>query len=151
MKAIIYNGDIEALRPVARSWYDDTHRNSFNVDIDIDAHLADLHKLIKSDGSDLLVLIDGISIVGYMGIETFTSPLSTQKIANEHYWYVLPEKRGIGSMRFIQLAQQWAKEKTCSHLIMNASNLASRAHNKVCQLYERLGMKKFETSYIAEI
>jgi len=150
MKAIVYN-DIEALRPVARSWYDDTHRNSFNIDIDIDTHLADLDRLAKSADSDLLVLIDGTLIVGYMGIEAFTSPLSQQVIANEHYWYVLPEKRGIGSMRLIWLAQQWAKEKGCSHLIMNASNLASSLHDKVCKLYEQLGMKKFETSYISEI
>ena len=45
----------------------------------------------------------------------------------------------------------WAKENGCSHIIMTASNLASEMYDKVCNLYQRMGMELFETSFIQEI
>ncbi len=148
IEAIIYSGDIEALRPIAQCWYGTTYVNRFRINIDVDTHLSDLKRLIDSPDSDLLVLMDNDNAVGYMGVQAFTSPLGRQKITNEHYWYVLAGSRGIGSMRLIKLAQRWAKDKGCSHLIMNASNLASDLHDRICGLYEQIGMTKFETSYI---
>jgi len=151
MQVSVYNGKTEELRHIAQNWYAEACNNNFNLEIDIDAHLSDLQRLANADSADLLVLYDRTWPVGYMGIAIFTSPLSRQVIANEHYWYVIPESRGIGSVRLVREGLQWAKNKGCSHFIMNASNLASCLHDKVCNLYEKLGMRKFETSYIVEI
>jgi GNAT superfamily N-acetyltransferase len=151
MKAIIYNGDIEDLRPIVQSWYEITRDNPFGIEVSIDNHLADLRVLVESDNTDLLVLLEQGRPVGYLGTQIFDSPLGRQVIANEHYWYVLPDKRGIGSLRLLKLATQWADQKGCSHIIMSASNLASDMHDKVGQLYKRIGMKKFETSFIMEV
>jgi hypothetical protein len=54
-------------------------------------------------------------------------------------------------MRLLKAAKVLAKERGCSHFIMNASNLASDMHDKVCNFYKRLDMKKFETSFISEV
>jgi hypothetical protein len=151
MKIIIYNGDIEDLRPIVQSWYEITRDNPFGIEVSIDNHLADLRVLVESKNSDLLVLLEQGRPVGYLGTQIFDSPLGRQVIANEHYWYVLSDKRGIGSLRLLKLATQWAGQKGCSHIIMSASNLASDMHDKVCELYKRIGMKKFETSFIMEI
>lgn len=115
-------------------------------------YLERLSELITRDDADLLILLNtGGDVVGYMGVEYFFSPLDNEKVANEHHWYVLEDYRGVGSIRLIHAAEKWAKKHHCTHIIMTASNLASNLHDKVCEFYEKMGMKKFETSYIQEI
>ena len=148
----VFKTEIQSLRPIAQSWAESTSDNQFNIEIDVEHHMTDLADLALSKTSDLLVLFtDSGRPVGYMGLQTFNSPLGRQVIANEHYWYVMPEHRGRGSVELIKQARAWARQQKCSHMIMNASNLASDLHDRVCRLYARLGMKKFETSYIQEI
>jgi GNAT superfamily N-acetyltransferase len=151
MYSKVFQGDVEDLRLIAEAWKAESNGNGFGLMMDADYYLADLKNLVEGEESDLLVLYDDNGIIGYMGITTFQSPLGRQKLANEHYWFVLPDKRGFGSLRLLNFAKQWAKDNGCSHLIMNASNVASDMHDKMCRLYEELGMKKFETSYIKEI
>ncbi len=143
--------DIEAIRPLIKTWIDSSNREYFSLTIDIDIVLADLMNLVDSESSDLLLLKKEKETIGFMGITKFKSPLCNDDIANEHYWFVNEEHRGKGSLKLLAMAQSWAKVKSCSHLIMNASNLASGMHDKVCSFYERVGMKKFETSYIQEV
>ena len=152
MNVIIYKDDVEALKPIVSSWKEIASKNEFGIKVvDENKYLLDLCRMTMNPRSDLLVLFDDIRPVGYLGLEYFDSPMGNQVIANEHYWYVLPESRGIGSMRLMKTAMQLAKLRGCSNLIMNASNLASDLHDKVCKLYEKMEMKKFETSYIKEL
>lgn len=152
MEIKLFNDDIETLRPIAESWREEMRANEFGIIADdIDKFLAELGMMAVKDDSDLLVLYDEETPVGYIGLQYFNSPLGNQRMANEHYFYVIPEKRGISSMRLIKNAKFIAKLKGCSHLILNASNLASGMHDKVCGFYEKSGMKKFETSYISEV
>lgn len=144
----IFNGNVELLRPVAESWRYESNPEAFGLTGDIDCFLKDLKKLIDGPNSDLLVM-DNLG--GFMGLTIFTSPLGCERIANEHYWYVLPEYRGVSSLRFLRAANRWAKAKGCSHIIMNASCLASDLHDRVCRLYEHFGMKKFETEYMRRV
>ena len=51
----------------------------------------------------------------------------------------------------IDAAQAWARAHGCSHLLFNASRLASGLHDDVCRVYEHKGMKPFETTYIVGI
>jgi GNAT superfamily N-acetyltransferase len=150
MHVKLFTDDIESLRPSAKSWEEITHGNSFGIDISIDKFLSGLKDMADGDDSDLLVLYDDEPI-GFIGLQYFISPLGNQKMANEHFFFVVPEKRGLSSMRLLRDAKALAKKRGCSHFIMNASNLASDMHDKVCNLYERLDMKKFETSFISEV
>lgn len=144
--------EVETLRPVVESWQKAVIDNEFNILADnVDKYLAELHIIAYSNESDLLVLYDDDTPIGYIGLRYFESPLGANKVANEHYFYIVPEKRGIASMRLLKMAKTLAKLKGCSHIIFNASNLASDFHDKVCSFYEKLGMKKFETSYISEL
>jgi len=151
MNVELFTGDIETLRPVVESWQRIVADNKFGIIADdVDGFLAGLKDMADGDESDLLVLYDNEPI-GYIGLQYFISPLGSQKMANEHYFFVIPEKRGLASMKLLRKAEVLAKEKGCTHFIMNASNLASTLHDKVCDFYKRLGMKKFETSFIKEI
>lgn len=142
--------DILRLAPVFQSWRS-TCNNIDGLSLDYHTHIKDLMAMVVEEDSDLYVLEDDTGVYGYMGLKTFNSPLGNQRIASEHYWYVVPEKRGVSALRFIPLARKWAREKGCSHLIMTASTLAGDLHDKVCKMYERFDMEKFETSYIKRV
>lgn len=143
--------DIEAIRPLALLWKDSCNCKAFGLSEDVDVFLAGLMDLIDGENSDLLLLKKGKDTIGFMGLAKFKSPLGNDDIANEHYLFVEPGNEGRGSLKLIATAESWAKAKGCSHLIMNASNLASDMHDRVCGLYERLGYTKFETSFIQEV
>ncbi len=148
----LFISDIETLRPIVESWQEIVLDNDFGIIADdVDKFLLGLKALAENEDSDLLVLYDDDTPVGYLGLEYFISPLGNQKMANEHYFFVMPEHRGISSMGLFKTAKTLAKAKGCSHLIMNASNLASGLHNKLCRVYEKLGFTKFETCFISEV
>ena len=147
----VFQGNIELLRPAAEKWRAECNSKTMGIDIDIETHLADLRRLVSQDNSDLLVCRDGDAVIGYMGLIVIDSPVGPQKMANEHYWYVVPERRGTLGLRFLKAAELWAQINQCSHLLMNASHLASNLHDRVCKLYEQFGMEPFETTYIKRV
>ena len=153
MKVVICKDNIEQLRPLAEKWLAECNASAFGLKAEVNKHLDNMWNFtVGMPDCDLLLLInDKEQVVGYMGLIIFISPLSDQKIANEHCYYVRPESRGAGGLRLLIEARKWAKSNGCSHLIMNASNLASDMHDKVCKLYQKMNMRKFETSYIAEV
>jgi len=143
--------DVSVLGSLTQSWLLEVN-GDFNIDIDVNVHLQDLQRMIHADDSDVLVLLtESGAIVGYMGIHWFYNPIGRGKVANEHYWYVHPDHRGIGSMRLMNAAMNWAQEKGCTHFTANASRLASGLHDQVCAIYEKMGMTQFETMYICEV
>lgn len=142
---------IESIRPLATDWKGMCSCSEFGLEVNISTFLAGLMDLIDDDDSDLLLLMDNEIIIGIMGLTKFKSPFGKEEVANEHYLFVRKGSGVTGSKRLIDAAMDWAKEKGCSHLILNASNAASDMHDKICGFYEHIGLKKFETSYIKEI
>ena len=152
MEIRLLNDDIETLRPIVESWQENIQDNDFGIIADdIDKYLTELSNMVLRPDADLIVLYDKETPVGYIGLNYFESPLGNQRMANEHFFFVIPEKRGLSSMRLLKGAKYLAKLKGCSHIIFNASNLASELHDKICKFYEKSEMKKFETSYISEV
>ena len=143
--------DVENFVSVIKSWYLETQKTEFGLEVDLLTATLDINQLVLSPDSDVLVLIDNDVIIGFLGIASSCSKLSAQKVAEERYYYVIPENRGISSLRLLRAAYQWAKDRGCTHFIIYASNLASVLHDRTCQLYEKLGMRKYETSYIKEL
>jgi GNAT superfamily N-acetyltransferase len=143
--------DLEALIPIAKRWLGECDFGYFGLNAHLEKGLDDLSELVAGTNSDLFMLMDGERPIGLMGIRNFVSPLGDNLIAEEHYMYILPEYRGRGGLIFLKAAKEWAKENMCTHLVMNASTLASKLHDKVCKLYEYMDMDKFETSFICEV
>ena len=150
---IPYRSDVSIFRPLAEKWAASVQNEAreFGLTVDVDAHLRDLSGLTIDPQSIILVLLVDSNVAGYMGLRIFQNPLGPEWLAEEHYWFVDPERRGRNSLRLLEAAKEWAKASGCSHLKMNASRLASDLHDDVCRLYERKGMKAFETSYIERI
>jgi GNAT superfamily N-acetyltransferase len=144
--------DIDRMKTVTSQWKETCKGDKFCLTIDEKTHCADLVRLMNGTDSDVFLLLnDDGEVVGYMGVTIFKSPLSEQRMASHYYWYVLKEARGRGSMLLMKAVKEWAKEKSCTHLIMHASALASDLHDKMCGFYEKLGMDKFETYYISRV
>jgi GNAT superfamily N-acetyltransferase len=143
--------DLKGLTPIAKRWLAEADFDRFGLDSRLAKGLEDLNELIAGVHSDLFMLMKDEQHIGFAGIRSFMSPVGENLIAEEHYLYVLPEYRGRGGLILLRAAREWAKENMCTHLIMNASTLASKLHDKVCKLYEYMDMKKFETSYICEV
>lgn len=150
---IPYRGDVGVLRPVAEVWAASVieEAKKFGLTIDVDAHMSDLMGLMIDPQAIVLVLVVDETVAGYMGLRVFQSPLGPEWIAEEHYWFVDPAKRGRNSLRLLDAAKEWARAAGCTHLKMNASHLASGLHDEVCRLYEHRGFVKFESSYIERI
>ncbi len=142
--------DVGKLLPVIKEWLSECRANDFGIEIEETDYLDEVYKLIHMDDCDMLVMELEGDVIGIMGISADKSPLGDQLVANALYWYTLPEHRGKG-INFIRSSRVWAKEKECTHLMLNASHMGSAMYEKVCNIYERLGLKKFETAYIEEI
>ena len=152
MNAGVFYGNVYDLAPVVMAFFAECRCSEFDVEIDLKRVFDELNQLKTGPDSALIVLVNEAGApCGYMGVLTFTSPIGHERIANEHYWYVKPDCRKLSSLKMLAEAQKWAKGKGCTHFISTASRMASDMHDDVCSLYENLGMKKFETSYIINL
>ena len=150
VKILDTNDNVESFASVIRAWFCETQKMEFGLDIELFTVFLDIGRLIALPDCEIFVLIDGETIIGFYGLAISQSKFSKQRIAEERYYYVMPEKRGISSLRLLKAAEKWSKEKGCSHFIIYASQVAGELHDRTCKLYEKLDMKQFETSYIKE-
>jgi len=147
----IYNGNVRALQSLVEAWDREANGESFGIDLQLDYVLDDMARLIADPTSALLVMFKDEKPVGFMGIVFFRSPTGPQWIAQDHFWYVHPDYRGVASLRLLKAARDAAKAMGCSHIQLSASMMASGMHDKVCALYEKIGAQRFETTYIMKV
>ena len=145
------NEDIEALKSLAYEWKSLCNGKSFGIDLRPEVHVRDLAKLIEDEDSELFLLLKKDRIIGYMGAICFNSPTGNQVMCQEHYWFVSGKNRGRGALLLLRAVKKYAKEMGCSHRLMTASCLASNMHDRLCVFYEKIGFRKFETTYIEEL
>jgi len=148
---IPYRGfPIETLRPVVEAWEKEYHGDQFGIELTVDASLADLLRLANGPMSALLVLVQG-GPVGYIGIDFWPNPAGPGLMASEKYWYVMPEARGRDSLKLLKSARDYARQAGASKMLFTASRMASNLHDKVCRIYEHMGMRHFETTYCCDL
>ncbi|MCK9601489.1 MAG: hypothetical protein M0R06_20775 [Sphaerochaeta sp.] len=143
--------DFLKLAPLALSWEQTCNAVEFGIKARAATFLADVQGMVMSESADVVVMGDGLRVYGLLGILYRRNPIGDGLIANEHYWYVMPEHRGKESLKMLSMATELAKARGCSHIIFTANTLASDLHDSVCRIYERMGARKFETSYIKQL
>lgn len=143
--------DPQSIVPLLSRWQQETNGDGLGIELDMTHILSDIVRMMGAPNATILGLVRDDLVVGFMGIDAYPSPTGPQAIANEHYLYVASEYRGLGAARLIKAARQWAQHHGCEKLLLNASRLASKEHDSVCRLYERLGARPFETTYIMEV
>lgn len=147
---IEYWTDSEKLIPLLKLWYAQQQCDSLGIDANIDIYVKDMNKWLGNLGGVILAAIDKDELVGFLALITAPSEFGDQVWSYEKGWYVKPETNGA-ALRLYKKAEKWSRDKGCSHFVMTASNAASGLHDKVCRFYRRMGMKKFETSFIKDI
>jgi len=149
--AVVICLDAEILRPIGESWSGELKDEEFGFKVEMEAWLGEMNRLIKAPNSMVMLLYEDTKMIGCMGLEIFRSPLSGELMANERFWYVLPDHRGISSLRLVTEAEKLAKTLGCKHFILNASKMASGMHDKMVKLYEKLKFRHWESVFIKSL
>jgi hypothetical protein len=137
-----YSRDPRVLGGLAEKWLRESQTARFGLNASVSAAMDDLKGwLDKRDGTIILARKRG-EPCGFLAVFRIKSFLSDDFVALEKYWY------GHPMLRLLKEARKWARTNGCTHLIASASHLASSRYDGICRLYERLGLEKFETSYI---
>lgn len=97
-------------------------------------------RLIQGPDTAIIVAEDQSGVIGMIGLVVYDHHLSGERVGGEIFWWVEPEKRGIG-VRLLKDAERWVKARGGAFLQMIAPS------PDVEQLYERLGYMPIERSY----
>ena len=138
--------DAEMLRPLWAEWEAAHNGADFGYPIDINIGLDTMRRLIKQSDGDVLVLADGHSVKGFLGLLYGLNHVGPGKIANECCFFVSSAARG-GGVRLIHAAEKLASAKGCNFLRLNASSIAGNA-DRSGKLFEHCGYPKFQSSYL---
>ena len=145
-----FTGETEELRELIKSWHSEQNGSDFGLDLQVDSALYELDEWRKGEETAIIIQVVDGKVVGFLCVFCVDSLFVGRKVAIEKYWFVMPDHRMAG-VKLLHEARKWAKENNCTHLIMIASNLASDMYETVSRIFEKMGMKVFETSYITEV
>jgi hypothetical protein len=152
MRIKIFDSDVSHLYPLIETWAKESNARDFGMTIDPERLLGHAEFLRDCPDTELLALGSKEGrVLGVMGLVISPNIVENGSILNEHIWYVLPQHRSRASLGLINEAQRWGAERGCGHFVITASKMISDLHDTMCHLYNRLGFKKFETTYIREI
>lgn len=141
-----YTDDVEMLRDLGEEWKTLAHGIEYGLPLDVNIWLDTMRRLVTQNNGDVIVLMDGETVKGSMGLSYRLNHVGPGKIANECTFFVSPSARG-GGLRIKNAAKKLAKSKGCNFVIWNASRIAGDA-DRSGKLYEHGGAVQFETSYL---
>jgi GNAT superfamily N-acetyltransferase len=151
IEVVNYSGDVTYLKPVVEAWVASAGYEEFGINLEYQVCYKTLRKMMRSpDGAILLLKVDG-EPVGFLVMYIFANHIGYGKVAQERYFYIMPEYRGTSGVRLIREAEKWAKHKGANYFFMFSSKLAGPLYERTCALYERLGMKQMESMYCKRI
>lgn len=109
--------------------------------MDEDTVIQFVSRILNNPDGVVFLADDGI-LVG----QKTPSPYGTFDIALENVWWVAPSKRNNGLGReLLEAFEAWAKEKNCQLISVSCMN------EEVGQMYEKLGYKLQECTYLKEV
>lgn len=86
-------------------------------------------------------------LVGTLGAVMCPDPCDGDLVAQEMFWYVLPEHRGFG-MRLLKGYERMARERGAKRISMVHLHAINE---NLGAIYERGGYRKLETQYMKEL
>jgi GNAT superfamily N-acetyltransferase len=85
---------------------------------------------------------------GAIGGMSYKDPNNGRQTASEMFWFVRPDRRGIGVALYAQF-ENWARSRSCVDIRM--VHLSDSMPSKVKRFYEAIGYREVETHYAKEI
>jgi GNAT superfamily N-acetyltransferase len=113
-----------------------------------DKFLGFLSGLITRERGVVITAKDEAGVViGGVGGKLDDEPISGQPVAVEIFWFVTASHRGgtLG-IRLLLAFEKWAKEQGAAHVCM--VKMENSMPEAVDKIYQRLGYRKLETTYI---
>lgn len=136
--------DIPRMLAMGRRFHLET-RYSDLTKIDWHAVEATAHALIAAESGAIFVAVLDATIIGMLGLSTYTHPLSGELLATELFWWVEPEYRGSAGIKLLRAGERWAR-------LMGAIRLQMIAPTpEIETLYDRLRYTRVEVNYQKEL
>jgi len=140
--------DLPGIATLIRMHYDST---GFPQELAFDADVvqSSLIGLLTDPNCILLVVADGESIVGTMGLVITPTFFTAAVGARELFLYIKPEYRGKSAgVGMIRMAEDWARSHG-AHVIIIGNHPLSPPH--VATTYERHGYREAQTDFIKRL
>jgi len=99
------------------------------------------HQLVSHPSGGAFVAEKDGRVIGMIGYIVYNHLMSGEKVAGEVAWWVEPEARGDG-LRLMRAAEDEARKAGAVQMQMIAPN------ERVGALYQRLGYRVMETTYV---
>ena len=105
---------------------------------------------LKSGTGEFIGLLsdDERSLRGALGAIFYRDPFTSDLVAVEQFWYVMPDDRGDG-IRLFDVFIASARERGCRRVMM--IHLKGLYPDALRRLYERRGFKEIETSFVRQL
>lgn len=114
-----------------------------------DAHfMATWSVMLRNHQSVIFAVEDSGKFVGAFGANAYPDILTGDLVANEMFWYVLPEFRGAG-LKLLRAYETWALKLGCKRIFM--VHLASLDADRLEQYYQRRGYRLIEKLYAKDL
>lgn len=84
-------------------------------------------------------------VVGMVGGFLYNHPMVDATVANEVVWWVEPEARGMVGKALRDAFEQWAAEKSATHVVMVAPT------DRVGRHYEKCGYTALEQAFLRRV
>lgn len=104
--------------------------------------------LSTPENESIIILMEYNGVpVGMISLISTPMPFWNGFIAAEQVWWVDPDHRGKSSLKFIKLAEEWARVTGCVGIAL--SSLES--NNNVSKIYTRSGYTLMESSFYKDL
>lgn len=140
--------DLPRLEQCANGFLDALERK-FLGGFDMSRFVELWRQLINSGNGVIFLMLEGEKVVGAAGALAHQEQYCDYLVAQEFFWWVQPENRGLGGVRLYHQLEDWAREKGCKHLRM--VYMVNSMPEKVGNFYERVGLKPMEVTYTKEL
>lgn len=106
--------------------------------------------MLEINSAFLVLLEDGLEVVGAMGVLIGPTTFWNMTSANEVFWYVLPEyRKGTSPIRMLKVAEAEAKRRGCS--LVFAGHKVFWNADKMERVYKALDYQPHDLLYVKEI
>lgn len=142
--------DVPELMRMTKNFYDNSHFPEFaNYNKDTMIHL--LIQMISDEGAMMLVAEGDEGLVGTLAILIYPYYFNHEVFtAQELWWWVDEEVRGSSiGVKLLKESEKLLQEIGVSHFTM--MSITSSSADKVNNMYEKMGYKLTEYSYIKEL
>jgi GNAT superfamily N-acetyltransferase len=136
--------DLDAVTDLGLRFVADPHYSRF-LSANRDELQAYMARVIGGDGSSILLAHESKVLIGMVGVQSGSHPMSGTPIANELFWYVRQGFRDGTGRQLMKAAEAWARERGAKQLQMTAPD------DRIARVYERYGFAKVETTYQKEL